>query len=240
MSGPGILLLLICISALPVMLVILWFRLSRFPMSLLRCLSALLAGAAALFPALFLQRLLLGIMSGPGGYSGRWAAPLHIFVRIALTEEFSRLAALFLFFLVTGDLKKTDPLHFEEGRNGGGSGPRGVGAAPWGSAAGLLAGLGFSIIENAVYGAADFRIALPRIVTAAPLHGACGARIGSALLIFKEQPRYAAFRFFSAVIIHGVYNILIARSGIFVPLGVLIALFALASAVLEIRGGQYQ
>jgi RsiW-degrading membrane proteinase PrsW (M82 family) len=238
MSGLGVLLLLFFISALPVILAILWFRLSRFPMSLPRCLCALLAGAAALFPALFLQRLLL--ISGFPEYGGRWGPLLQVFVRIALTEEFSRLLALFFFFLAAGDFKKTDPLRFEGDRSGGTSGPRGVGAAAWGAAAGLLAGLGFSIIENAAYGAADFRITLPRIFTAAPLHGACGARIGSALLIFKEQPRYAAFRFFTAVLIHGIYNILIARSGVSVLLGVLISLFALASSALEIRGGKHQ
>jgi RsiW-degrading membrane proteinase PrsW (M82 family) len=238
MNGLGILLLLFFISALPVILAIFWFRLSGFPMSLLRCLCALLAGAAALFPALFLQRLF--VIAGAGDYGGRWGPLLQVFVRIALTEEFSRLVTLFFFFLAAGDFKKTDPLRFEEGRSGGFSGSRGIGAAAWGAAAGLLAGLGFSIIENAAYGAADFRVTLPRIFTAAPLHGACGARVGSALLMFKEQPRYAVFRFFSAALIHGIYNILITRPGISVLLGVLIALFALASAALEIRGGRRQ
>ncbi|MDR2257834.1 MAG: PrsW family intramembrane metalloprotease [Treponema sp.] len=238
MSGTGVLLLLIFISALPVILAILWFRLSRFPLSLLRCLCALLAGAAALFPALLLQRLFLALMSGPGGYEGRWGPMVRMFGRIALTEELSRLLALFVFFLMAGDFKKTYPLYPERNRDRGPAGTGGMGAAAWGSAAGLLAGLGFSIVENAAYGAADFRLALPRTFITAPLHGACGARIGSALLTGKERPRSAVFRFFSAVLIHGVYNAMIARAGISVPLGVLIALFALASSVLEIRGGQ--
>jgi RsiW-degrading membrane proteinase PrsW (M82 family) len=237
MSGAGVLLLLIFISALPVFLVILWFRLSRFSVSLPRCLCALLAGAAALFPALFLQRLFLILMSGPAGYGGRWGALFNVFVRIAFTEEVSRLLVLGLFFFIAGDFKKTDPLRFEAGRDSGSaSGVRGMNAAAWGSAAGLLAGLGFAIIENAAYGAVDFRVTLPRTFTAAPLHGACGARIGSALLLLGEQPRYAVFRFLSAVLIHGIYNITIARSGVSLLIGVLIALSALASSALEIRG----
>ncbi|MDR0622860.1 MAG: PrsW family intramembrane metalloprotease [Treponema sp.] len=235
MSGIGVLLLLIFISALPVIPAILWFRLSRFPLSLWRCLCALLAGAAALFPALFLQRLLLVLMSGSPGHGGRWEPLFYMFGGIALTEEVSRLLVLLVFFLMAGDFKKSYPLQVEGGRDAGSGG---MGAAAWGSAAGLLAGLGFSIVENAAYGAADFRIALPRLFTAAPLHGACGARIGSALLTGRERPRFALFRFFSAVLIHGIYNAMIAKSGASVLLGVLIALSALASSALEIRSRQ--
>jgi RsiW-degrading membrane proteinase PrsW (M82 family) len=234
MSGLGVLLLLILISALPVFLILLWFHLSRFPMSMARCLWATLAGAAALFPALMLQRLFLSLMPGPGTFGGRWGPLLHIFVRIAFTEELSRLLALCVFFVISGDFKYTDPFYTEDSRSGGVSGFPGI--AAWGSAAGLLAGLGFSIVESAAYGAAEFRIVLLRVFTAAPLHGACGARIGSALLVFREQPRRAVFRFLSAVVIHGIYNITIAGSGISVLFGILISLSALISSVLEIRG----
>jgi RsiW-degrading membrane proteinase PrsW (M82 family) len=144
---------------------------------------------------------------------------------------------LFVFFLMAGDFKKNYPLRGEGGQEGGAAGSGGMGAAAWGSAAGLLAGLGFSIVENAAYGAADFRVTLPRVFTAALLHGACGARIGSGLLLFQDQPRRGVFRFFSAVVIHGVYNITVARAGFPVLLAVLIALSALASSALEIRGG---
>jgi RsiW-degrading membrane proteinase PrsW (M82 family) len=239
MRGIGILLLLMFISALPAALAVLWFRLSRFPMPLPRCLCVLPAGAAALFPALFLQRLLAAAPGFGGG--GRWGPLFQIFGRIALTEELSRLLALFFFFLIAGDFKKTYPLRLEGDRAGGSSGADGSpggGAAAGGAAAGRLAGLGFAIVENAAYGAADFRIALSRAFTAALLHGACGARIGSALLTAREGFRSAVFRFFSAVLIHGVYNVTIARSGVSALLGVLIALSALASSALEIRGRQ--
>lgn len=228
MSGLWVLAFLIFVSALPVFLAILWYRLSRFPLSPLQCSLALMAGAAALFPALLLQRFLTGIHAAEPGL---WSPAADVFIRIALTEELSRLLALLFFFVLSGDLKKSGP------------GPDAETAFPpadpaaRGAAIGLLAGLGFAMLESAVYGAADFRIALPRAFTAAPLHGACGARVGAALLIFGRQPRRGVFRFFSAVLIHGVYNIMIVRSGLPSLLAVLIALSALASSALEIRGG---
>jgi RsiW-degrading membrane proteinase PrsW (M82 family) len=233
MSGLLVFFLLIFASALPIFPVLLWFRLSRFPLSRLSCLWALLAGMAALFPALLLQRVLPGAAPEIGGYSGRWGLLVSIF-RTPFTEELSRLLALGVFFFISGDLKKGNSGPEE---NAGASEGRGLEAAARGAAIGLLAGLGFAMIESAAYGAADFRVTLPRAFTAAPLHGACGARIGSALLAFRERPLYSAFRFLSAVLIHGVYNFAIARSGPFAFLAVLIALFTLASSILEIRGG---
>jgi RsiW-degrading membrane proteinase PrsW (M82 family) len=230
MSGIWIVLLLVGISALPVFLVFLWFRLSRFPISPLACLCALLAGAVSLFPALLLQRL----AAGAAWYPGRWDNLAYTFIRIALTEEISRLLVLGPFFFISGKIQKTDP--FRPLINSGGDSARG-GVSAWGAAAGLLAGLGFAMLESAAFGTVDFRIPLGRVFTAAPLHGACGARIGSALLVFREQPRRAVFRFFSAVLIHGIYDFMIIKSGFSSLLAVLIALSALAVSVIEIRGG---
>jgi RsiW-degrading membrane proteinase PrsW (M82 family) len=233
MNGLPVLLFLILASALPVFLVLLWFRLSRFPLSRLSCLWALLAGMAALFPALLLQRVLPGAAPEITGYSGRWGLLVNIF-RTAFTEELSRLLVLGVFFLIAGDLKQEKS---RPEKTAGASEGRDIDAAARGAAIGLLAGLGFAMIESAAYGAADFRVTLPRAFTAAPLHGACGARIGPALLSFRERPLYSASRFLSAVVIHGIYNFAIARSGLFSFLAVLIALSALASSVLEIRSG---
>jgi RsiW-degrading membrane proteinase PrsW (M82 family) len=232
MSSIWILPLLIGISALPVFLVILWFRLSRFPLSRLSCLWAILAGMAALVPALLLQRILPGMDAEFREYSGRWGLLVNIF-RIAFPEELSRLLALWVFFFISGDLKKSDPLKAE---SAGTPGIHGFTAAR-GAAMGLLAGLGFAMIESAAYGAADFRVTLPRAFTAAPLHGACGARIGPALLFLKERPLFSVFRFLSVVVIHGIYNYMIVKPGVSSLLAALIALSALASSALEIRGG---
>jgi RsiW-degrading membrane proteinase PrsW (M82 family) len=105
-------------------------------------------------------------------------------------------------------------------------------------AAGLVAGFGFAVLESAVYGASDPGILLPRMFTAALLHGACGTRVGFALAMFPKTPVQAVFRFLTAVVIHGVYNFMLETPG-WLPLAaaVLIALSALASSVLAIRTG---
>jgi RsiW-degrading membrane proteinase PrsW (M82 family) len=105
------------------------------------------------------------------------------------------------------------------------------------SAAGLVAGLGFAALEGAVYGASDAGIALLRIFTAAPLHGACGARVGAAAVMFRERTAQALFRFLSAAFIHGIYNFMILMPGFPSIIAVVIALSALVSSILGIRSG---
>jgi RsiW-degrading membrane proteinase PrsW (M82 family) len=247
MNGLSVVLFLIAVSALPACLAILWLRLSRFPLSPLLCLCALLAGAAAIFPALMLQRLVSVLIAGSPDYPGRWEFLTDTFIRIALTEELSRLLALVVLFLMTGDFGKGG---FRQnglartaagGEGGGGSGTDAAvfftPAASRGAALGLLAGFGFAIVESAAYGAADFRVVLIRVFTAAPIHGACGARIGPGILLVREQPLRSVFRFFAATFIHGIYNFLITGTGLSVLLAILIALSALASSVIEIRAG---
>ncbi|MCL2129757.1 MAG: PrsW family glutamic-type intramembrane protease, partial [Treponema sp.] len=93
----------------------------------------------------------------------------------------------------------------------------------------LAAGLGFALIENASYGIADINIALLRAFTAAPLHGACGIRAGTAISFFGQKPLKAVFLFISAVFIHGAYNLIIvspALPSIFAVLAALAAFFA--------------
>jgi RsiW-degrading membrane proteinase PrsW (M82 family) len=228
MNGISVLLFLLLVSALPALLAILWLRLSRFPLSLFLCLCALLAGAAAVFPALVLQRAVSALIAGLPAYPGRWGFPADTVIRVALTEELSRLFTLGVFFFIAGDMGK--------GADDGASAAFSR-AASRGAALGLLAGFGFAIVESAAYGAADFRVALIRVFTAAPVHGACGARIGPGLLLFRERPLRLAFRFLSAALIHGVYNVLIAGSGLSALLAILIVLSALASSVMEIRSG---
>ncbi|MDR1239434.1 MAG: PrsW family intramembrane metalloprotease [Treponema sp.] len=232
MSGLPVLFFLILASALPVFPVLLWYRLSRFPLSPAHCSFALLSGAAALFPALLLQRLVSGIVDA---HPGIWNPAADIFIRIAFTEEAGRLLTLLILFLFSGDLKRPVLRNPDTGEASDPS--RAAGLTARGAALGLLAGLGFAMLESAAYGAVDFRATLYRAFTAAPLHAACGARIGSALLLFGIQPRRPVFRFFSAVVIHGVYDFMIIRPGISSLLAILIALFALASSALEIRSG---
>jgi RsiW-degrading membrane proteinase PrsW (M82 family) len=227
MPGLGVLIFLLLLSSLPAIAVFVWFRLARYPFSPLRFSCALLAGAISFFPALVFQNVLSAATGGIVYAIGKWGLIAEIFLRIALTEEFSRLLALVILFFAIRRL-----------RPGGQDSPSPVSSGTMASAAGLIAGLGFAIIESAVYGASNPGNALLRTFTAAPLHGACGFRVGSSIAMFPERPSHAIFRFLSAVVIHGLYNFMLLIPGI-VPsaAAILIALFALISAILAIRSG---
>ncbi|MDR1838214.1 MAG: PrsW family intramembrane metalloprotease [Treponema sp.] len=214
--------ILILISSLPVIAVYIWFRIAKYQFSLVRFLFALLAGTAAFFPALILQGLL-----AISQLSGRAVLFYHFFVRIAFTEEISRLLMLFIFFLISGLIKPAE----KSGR------PISYNVVKRGTAIGLVAGLGFALLESAVYGASDTGVLLIRAVTAAPLHGACGSRVGAAAVLFRTNPVQAIFRILTAVAIHGVYDLMVIQSGFPAIAAVLIAISALVNTILTIKGG---
>jgi RsiW-degrading membrane proteinase PrsW (M82 family) len=215
-KGLWVLILLILISALPVLLAYIWFRLGKFPISLPWFLLALLGGAAALVVAALMQSLVPG-----SERTTLWVVLYTIFVRIALLEEAGRFVVLLLIFGLHRRIKKENA-------------PR---TPAYGAATGLLTGLGFAVIETASYGAADMSIALLRAFTAAPLHGACGSRVGLAALDCGRTPVRCAAWFFSAVIIHGAYNFLLVSPGTSRILPILIAFAMLISSVRIIRNG---
>ncbi|GHT46411.1 hypothetical protein AGMMS49936_05310 [Endomicrobiia bacterium] len=236
MNGMLVLFLLILIAALPVFLVYLWFRIARFPMPLPWFLFFLLSGAAALFIALFLQNIFPDILPTDTGMA---AAIVNIFCKIALTEEAGRLLMLLLFFKILNLMGKgippSTPAPKAAANIAGTPGVFSSETAVWGSIAGLLAGLGFALIEGAAYGAADLGLALLRAFTAAPLHGACGARVGAAAAVCRDHPLPALLRFLAAAAIHGMYNFMILLPGIPTVLAIFIALSSLGSSVLFIH-----
>jgi RsiW-degrading membrane proteinase PrsW (M82 family) len=240
MNGMNILFLLIFISALPVFFLYLWFHLSRFSLPLYWFLLFLLAGALSLLVALVLQHLLPDI---PPGAGGRGRILYMVFCKVALVEETGRLLVLLAFFRIAARFSV---------QSGGGENPvprpqgntesiSNAGAVPgsefWGALTGLVAGLGFAIIENASYGSVDMGIAFVRAFTAAPLHGACGARVGAAVAGLHDNPFSALPRFLSAVALHGMYNFMILLRGVSWILAILVAFSALASSILFIRAG---
>ncbi|MDR2922325.1 MAG: PrsW family intramembrane metalloprotease [Treponema sp.] len=208
--------MLILISSIPAIAAFLWFRLARYPFPMPLFSAALIAGAASLFPALLLQNI---FRAGSGIFrlSGKWGLFAEIFIRIALTEELSRFLILLILFAVI-------------------SRAAGKPISVMANAAGFAAGLGFAILESAVYGASSPVNALLRAFTAAPLHGACGSRVGSSVVLLREHPVRGLFRFLSAVAIHGAYNFMLNIPGR-LPLiaAVFIAVSALASAIQVIR-----
>ncbi|GBU27234.1 hypothetical protein R84B8_00760 [Treponema sp. R8-4-B8] len=224
MSGSWVLWVLILISSIPVVAVYVWFRIAKYQISLVQFLFALLAGAAAFFPALVLQDMLTFSSLN----HGRGALFYNFFIRIAFTEELSRLLMLFiLFFFIFRVRPKTD-----------GSQPLTFDVIKKGTAIGLVAGLGFAILESARYAASDMsvNIALLRIFTAA-LHGACSSRVGSAVVMFRKNPAQALLRFLSAVAIHGVYDLMVKIPGLPSIMAILIAFSAATTTILSIRGG---
>jgi RsiW-degrading membrane proteinase PrsW (M82 family) len=212
MNGLPVLLFLIFIAALPVLGLFLWYRLVRCPLGSGWFLIFLLGGASSMLLALILQRLIPPLSGSLGGLG-----PLvfNLFCRIAATEELSR----FLIFLILFPLARI----------------RGENAVLRGSAAGLAAGLGFALMENAAYGASDIGIVLLRTVTSTPLHGACGARVGAAAAGFGEGPVPVIMRILAAIAIHGMYNFMILRSGVLAVMAILAVLCALGSSLLSIR-----
>lgn len=249
MSAMFVLLILILISALPVFAVFLWFRLAKYRFTYRWFLFALLAGAAAFFPALFMQNFLN--FDGAAAGSGRLQLFYQFFIRIAFTEELSRFLMLLLFFGLSCLFSRTLDTHTEgalnsaedaasAGANADTNQPienaLSLNAASKGAAAGLVAGLGFAVLETAVYGASDSGILLIRAVTAAPLHAACGSRVGIAAASIRANPIQSLLRLFSAAAIHGVYNLMIIMPGFPSIMAVLIALTTLASSVITIKG----
>jgi RsiW-degrading membrane proteinase PrsW (M82 family) len=243
MNGWWIITLLILSSSLPALAVYLWFRIARYPISLTKFLLILLTGAAAFFPSLILQ----SFFPPDFNIAGRMGLLAQIFLPIAFTEELSRLIVLLVFFALAHRINLNQLKESISSDSGDGTAPpvapasaaahSGYGTVVYGSAVGLAAGFGFAILESAVYGAIHSDVILLRLFTAAPIHGACGARIGSAAILFRGHPGQGLLRFFTAVVIHGIYNSMIIIPGFASIAALFIALFSLASAILSIHGG---
>jgi len=212
----GALFIILIISSIPAIAAFLWFRLARYPFPMSLFSTALLAGAASFFPALLLQHFLRA-ENGIIPVSGKWGLFSEIFIRIALTEELSRFLILLILFAVINRVTGK---------------PSGIRA----NSAGFVAGLGFAILESAVYGASSPGNALLRAFTATPLHGACGSRVGHSVVLLRDRPVSGILRFLSAVAIHGAYDFMLHIPGR-LPLiaAVLIVVFAVLSSIQAIR-----
>ena len=211
------------IAVIPLVPAYLWFRHKKYGVwkfflpAFSGIISVFIAGLAQnLFPLHISDNGMADLLFG-------------VFIRVSLTEELTRTVMLFLVFNFFPFVKI---MYYRQTVNPGDLEP-----VFFGAPSGLAAGLGFAAGESIFYGLPDFRIALLRIVTAAPLHAACGARIGSALGMVKKQPVSAFVLFFSAFFIHGMYNFCIENPGLprFFP--AFIAFAALISSILNIYYG---
>jgi len=237
MTGMETLLLLLLISSIPVVAVLFWFRLSRYPFTFPMFAVSLLAGAVSVFPALLLQH----IITERGFFNinfGKWDFFAYNFIHIALTEELGRLIMLIILFLLFRRFFYRGSVEITQGEEAPETADSRVYTDTMACAAGLIAGFGFAVIESAVYGASDASNTLLRAFTAAPLHGACGARVGVSIAMFTRSPGRAVSRFLIAVALHGIYNIMLGIPGLLTSAAaVLIAVSALASSILMIRNG---
>ena len=206
MNGIWILLLILVCSALPAILVFFWLKSKKSAITLPWFLVSLAVGIVS-----FLLAALIHDLFFPDKKGTIWPVLFTIFVRIALVEESSRIVTLFLFLKVC-----KSPQHRE---------------SSFGAALGLVAGLGFAVIESAYHGIANLSISILRIFTAAPLHGTCGIRAGTAVFTAREHPLRALVLFASTVLIHGTYNLIIVSPAYPSALAALIAYAALFSSL---------
>jgi RsiW-degrading membrane proteinase PrsW (M82 family) len=218
MMGIWILVSLIFISSLPIFAAFIWFRIIRFPLTIRWFLGSLATGAAGLLLAGFLQGLfppLTGIDMG--------TLLFKLFIQFALTEEFGRLIFIYLFLRIYRRFLNPSPDQFSDT------------TLPSGPATGFLAGLGFAVIETAVYGAADPGSAFLRAFVVAPLHGACGCRVGLTAASLSRSPFRAFMFFLYAVGIHGMYNFMVINPALPPFFPIILVFAALLSSIRIIR-----
>ena len=216
---------LICITLIPVIPVYIWFAVRNY--GRLRFLFAFTAGVLALLAAGFIQ----SFFPAPDFHGRIEFVLFSVFIRISLVEEFSRFLALFILFYFFPNSRIPIP-GFSSFASGHTEDPT---PSFFGMPSGICAGLGFAAGESLFYGIADPAAAFLRVFTAAPLHAACGARIGSALGIYRKEPLRAAFLILAAVFIHGMYDFFILNPSIPWFLPCFLALSALISSLLSIR-----
>ena len=216
MNGIWILLLLILSAALPVIIVLFWFRAGKSAVSMPWFLASLASGILSLHAAALIQKLIFS--PGRNGPNELGAVFFNVFFRIALVEEAARLLILFPLIKAGSRRRNMD--------------------SAFTASLGLAAGLGFAMLESASYGIADISIALLRAFSAAPLHGACGIRAGTAVFFAPKNPVKALFLFITAVFIHGAYNLMIVSPALPSLLALPIAFSALFASLHLLKAGR--
>jgi RsiW-degrading membrane proteinase PrsW (M82 family) len=188
-------LLLVAVSALPAVVLALWFHLVRYPLRALWFLFFLAGGALSILPAALIRSLF--------PFTDATRAFIRLFVGTALSEEAGRLVFLIPLLLLCFRFL---PAPYE---GGAGFYPRKSLAA----AAGSVAGLGFALMETATYSGANIALVLLRDFTSALLHASCACRVAVAVEGFRRSPFPAVVSFIMAVALHGVYDLMVLSRG---------------------------
>lgn len=210
MNGITILGVLGLLSLLPLTVAYVWLKLLKKGMTSLFFVASIGAGFLSLALAALLQNLL-------PPYQGNTLLELgiKIFGNVATVEEVSRFVIFWAFFSIMERKKVPSPFLI--------------------SALGLSAGLTFSAIETATYASTNLTLTILRGLTAAPLHGACGERIGRGTAQLKKNPKRALFLLINAIAIHGMYDFLLIVPSSPAILPIALALVALAVSLVIIR-----
>ena len=208
------------ISIVPLIGVIIWFKYKKYSFSMYMICASFFTGLVTVFAA-FLFHKNFEYLGSLIPAAGRWENIYKNFIQISFSEEISRFILLVIFYLVLNRIKRNENFMPNDA---------------WFCATGLISGFGFAVLEGTVIGISYSNFTWMRIFTAAPLHAACGCRVAFSASNLRKYPAQSIFRFLSAVAIHGLYNILIARNHLPSQLAaILIAITSLASSVLLIK-----
>lgn len=218
MQGPVYILFIIFLSSLPIILSYLYLRQRSPQFSIYLFLIALALGGLSLLLGSLLQALL------PVAEAGNRLSLLYtVFFRNAFTEELGRFCIFLIVFPLMSKMTTSKslitivPVHVSRERV---------------IYLGVLAGFTFAMLETLSYGLFDLQIIILRTLTSAPLHAACAARVALAAYLTNTKALVKAlFYGFSAILIHGIYNLLLLFPSALGVLPVLLAYVALASVV---------
>jgi hypothetical protein len=218
MSAVLVVVLMVLVSGLPVLLGCWYFR-AKHAMARRFFFAAALAGIAAVLLAAGAQLLVAPLSPRPNLAAGtKWAILYAIFIEIASTEELARFLTL---MVCTGALKKT------------------LEAAPNKTAlvraTGMISGFTFAAVETIFFTMTNPDSGIIRAISAVPLHGACGIKAANAVLSGKRSPGLSLLSIVFAIALHGIYNFLVQRGGLFPYLGIALAVTALLSGAQSIR-----
>jgi hypothetical protein len=210
---------MLLIAGLPVAAAVWYFR-AKHALAMRVFVAAMLAGLTAVLVAAGAQTFAVSFTPQPNSQAdATWVILYTIFIEIAFTEEMARFLSVLLFMRL---LKKT------------------IEKNPCGEPAlvktfGMVAGFSFAAIETIYFTMTNIDAGLIRVISAAPLHGACGIRAGCAILDAKRSHGLSALSILFVTALHGVYNSLMQRGGFFIYLGVALAVTALISGAQSIR-----
>jgi RsiW-degrading membrane proteinase PrsW (M82 family) len=169
-------------------------------------LCALLAGIISVSIALTIQRII-------PAFKIETIADVffNIIVRTAIPEEASKFIVMIFFIALSKRWKRLIPIETKSD----------------GAAAGFIIALGFAFFETAGYSLSQLDTAFFRAISAAPIHAACGIRIGIGASAFQHRKTgLGIWNIVLAILIHTVYNFIILNPQ--TPLVFLVLLIALS------------